>query len=107
MTKRLLVRYKNETFDITKFVDKHPGGQKALLTASNLDIDFKFDVAVPHSTAAKYLLHDCRVSTHANEDKCTSHSNIIDHNGTAAHQMDDHMIKTDESMEVFYGFHLC
>lgn len=95
MSKKFLVRYKNETFDITKFVDKHPGGRETLMTASNSDIDFKFDVAVPHSAAAKYLLNEYRVSTQCN-------NNVKNYDEKATH----HLMQTDESMEVVYGVDL-
>lgn len=102
MSEKLLVRYKNETFDITNFVDKHPGGREALLTASNSDIDFKFDVAVPHSAAAKYLLREYLVSSHEFEYGYNSDNKTNDRGGKAVRKIDDGLIKTDESMEVFH-----
>lgn len=133
---KLLVRYKNETFDLTKFVKKHPGGRSTLNAVLNSDIDYKFETAMPHSPAAKYLLREYRVSSQMNNndnkfdcellnggkvdsggghgDDDGSGTNIENNNHATSngydrisddHKMNgrdniDHLIKTDESMEV-------
>lgn len=127
---KLLVRYKNETFDLTKFVKKHPGGRSTLNAVLNSDIDYKFETAMPHSPAAKYLLREYRVSSqtnnndskfdsellnggHVDSSSGKSDSNNIENSSTSNgydrisgdRQMNgrdviDHLIKTDESMEV-------
>ncbi|XP_055320321.1 uncharacterized protein LOC129577397 isoform X2 [Sitodiplosis mosellana] len=73
---KLLVRYKNETFDLTQFAHKHPGGKNTLSAALNSDIDYKFETAMPHSQAAKYLLKEYRVSSQIN-----NNNNYNDHGG--------------------------
>lgn len=133
---KLLVRYKNETFDLTKFVQKHPGGRNTLNAVLNSDIDYKFETAMPHSPAAKYLLREYRVSSHVNNNDSKFDSELLngtidsgsdgggggdgdgdgsDNNTTntssSYDQIDghykmngrdniDHLIKTDDSMEV-------
>lgn len=138
---KLLVRYKNETFDLSKFVQKHPGGRNTLNAVLNSDIDYKFETAMPHSPAAKYLLREYRVSSQMNNNDnkfdcellngnvdsgggggvessdgiessnsiSSSTSNGYDrppqndfsgHHKTNGHDNIDHLIKTDESMEV-------
>lgn len=127
---KLLVRYKNETFDLTKFVKKHPGGRSTLSAVLNSDIDYKFETAMPHSPAAKYLLREYRVSSQitnnndnkfdcellngghvdsgGNADDSSIKSNITSNgydrissdNKMNGHDTIDHLVKTDESMEV-------
>lgn len=75
---KLLVRYKNETFDLTRFAHKHPGGKNTLSSAFNSDIDYKFETAMPHSQAAKYLLKEYRVSSQINNNNDNDDS---DHDG--------------------------
>lgn len=97
MSKKLLVRYKNKTFDVANFVEKHPGGPQPLLTALNTDIDVKFDSIVPHSAAAKYLMKDYLVSGLVNGGEINDACKIeYDHI--------DHIMKTDESMEVSFWY---
>lgn len=64
----MYVRYRNETYDITEFVKKHPGGSNTLNGMLNADIDFKFDKGMPHSEAAKYLMREYRVLNATNDD---------------------------------------
>lgn len=73
---RFLVRYKNEAYDLSEFVKKHPGGTNTLSGMLNSDIDLKFEMVTPHSDAAKYLIKEYRVtSTLDNVDSKTSNSN--------------------------------
>lgn len=132
---KLLVRYKNETFDLTHFAHKHPGGKNTLSAALNSDIDYKFETAMPHSQAAKYLLKEYRVSSQLNNNNdendgsgngnCNGSvsGNNKDHNShnkfdsevlnepngygeISEHETNgrddsvEHLIKTDDSMEV-------
>lgn len=106
---KLLVRYKNEMFDLTQFAHKHPGGKNTLSAVLNSDIDFKFETAMPHSPAAKYLLKEYRVSNQLNNNDNQFDSEQLNDKSSyderKQHQMDgrnniDQLIKTDESMEV-------
>lgn len=127
---KLLVRYKNETFDLTQFAHKHPGGRNTLSASINSDIDYKFETFMPHSQAAKYLLKEYHVSSQINNnnnnnddnDQC---SNDVDDNYNRHNKFDsdiltkengydemynnksdgrdnsaEHLIETDDSMEV-------
>lgn len=60
--KPFIIRYKNETYDISRFILKHPGGLGTLKGLSNTDIDERFKMAPPHSQSAMYLLNDYKVS---------------------------------------------
>lgn len=116
---KLLVRYKNEMFDLTQFAHKHPGGKNTLNAVHNSDIDFKFETAIPHSPAAKYLLKEYRVSNTSQmnnnyiddnkDNKCKNcewpnqqQNNLNDTLEHTTNERDiiDHLIETDDSMEV-------
>lgn len=123
---KFLVRYKNETFDLTNFVHKHPGGKNTLTSMLDSDIDFKFDKVMPHSDAAKYLINEYKISnqTNNNDNKCNcnlivdnnkidklkdnhnkniknnNHQCTFNKNGQAACDSYEHLVRTDESMEV-------
>lgn len=103
---KLLVRYKNERFDLTTFIHKHPGGKNTLNLAYNSDIDNKFDKIVPHSNAAKYLINEYKVPNGVNNND-DSFGNISamkieakSYDDTNSNQFIDNSIKIDESMEV-------
>lgn len=107
---KLIVRYQNETFDLTQFAHKHPGGTNTLNAALNSDIDYKFDTVMPHSPSAKYLLKEYRVASTLNNNSNKFDSEIVSEylsNGgeignqkTNGRDNSDHLIQTDDSMEV-------
>lgn len=127
---KLLVRYKNETFDLTKFVHKHPGGKGTLTSMLDTDIDYKFEMAMPHSDAAKYLINeykltnqmmnnnyksgDCNQTNNNNNELINEyqienisyhddgHPCTLDKNGQGTCDSYKHLIRTDNSMEVNY-----
>lgn len=104
--RKLLVRYRNQTFDLTNFAHKHPGGKNTLNGVLNSDIDYKFETSMPHSQAAKYLLNEYRVKLN----EVIKNDNTVDseqsNNGEIFQQKSngrdsvEHLIKTDDSMEV-------
>lgn len=110
---KLLVRYKNETFDLTHFAHKHPGGTNTLSAAIHSDIEYKFETSMPHSPAAKYLLKEYRVTNKLNNNDQQFNNEMVndqsengkfyDHKSNE-HDTIEHLIKTDESMEVSYKF---
>jgi 4-hydroxysphinganine ceramide fatty acyl 2-hydroxylase len=59
---KFIVKYKNDLFDITKFMSKHPGGVNTLSGYNQKNIDEKFQ-SVEHSPAAKYLLNEYKMTT--------------------------------------------
>lgn len=77
-----VVTYKNQLFDLTNFIPKHPGGINTLRGNNKKSIDEKFE-KVSHSSAAKYLLESYKIS-----------------------QEDSINAKLDESMEVSSKFSL-
>lgn len=75
-----LVRYRNETYDLAKFVHKHPGGRNTLSAVLNSDIDHKFENIMPHSDAAKYLINEYKISNRSssksNSDPANNNNDI-------------------------------
>lgn len=121
---KLLVRYKNETFDLTNFVHKHPGGTGTLTSMLDTDIDYKFENVMPHSDAAKYLINEYKLTnqTNNNHKNCDfnqannyepneyhienisyrddGHQCTLNKNGLGTCDSYKHLIRTDDSMEV-------
>lgn len=127
---KMYVRYRNETYDISEFMKKHPGGSNTLNGMLHANIDYKFDTGMPHSPAAKYLMREYKVSTNTNDydddddenekyhsynsDTSAMHSNHFnsisnDNNNNTKNNEDDPSgvnsnddipVYTDESMEV-------
>ena len=105
---KCLVRYENHLYDISDFMKKHPGGINTLGCMHNMDIDYKFENAPPHSAAAKYLMKEYRVrSTNNNNDGEKSfegeNSEWDRHrstNGPTDHQQFPDMQYSDDTMEV-------
>lgn len=58
MGDQFLVKYRNEMYDITNFVHKHPGGVNTLKGLENRDMTERFMKAPPHSDAAMYLMRE-------------------------------------------------
>ena len=86
MKKPFIVKYRNETYDISKFVDKHPGGINTLKGLENADMTSRFLKGPPHSDAAMYLMKEYRLEN-------VNNNNIGE-------------TKLDESMEVSMSSHL-
>lgn len=61
-----LVKYKSETFNLTKFLHKHPGGLGTLGALKNCDLTKVMDSISPHSEAAFYLLGEYKVQRDCN-----------------------------------------
>lgn len=58
---KFIVEYRNELYDVTEFLLKHPGGVNTLIGYNRKNIDEKFET-VEHSPAAKYLLNDYKLN---------------------------------------------
>lgn len=57
----ILVKYRNETFDISSFIHKHPGGMNTLKGLENSDITSRILKDPPHSEAAMHLMNEYKV----------------------------------------------
>lgn len=99
-TEKFIVRYRNETYDITNFLHKHPGGVNTLKGLENSDMTERFMKAPPHSDAAMYLMKEYKCENP--ESTKTKYLNG-DRNGNVKHIIqsnDGHTYTTvDESME--------
>lgn len=63
---KFIVEYRNQLYDITEFMRKHPGGINTLHGYNRKDIEEKFR-KVDHSAAAEYLLKDYKLKKHVDE----------------------------------------
>jgi cytochrome b involved in lipid metabolism len=52
-----LIIYKNEVFDVSNFVDAHPGGPQYLLVYAGRDCSIEFDQAGHSEYAQKQMRH--------------------------------------------------
>ncbi|XP_024015284.1 cytochrome b5 [Eutrema salsugineum] len=75
-----------KVYDVTKFLDDHPGGVDVLLSASGKDATDEFE-EVGHSSSAKFLLDEFYVgdidsihSTKAKDSSTTTYSNQTEQN---------------------------
>lgn len=57
-----LVKYKNETFDLHKFLHKHPGGVRTLASLRGCDLTKLMSQDPMHSRAAFYLMQEYKVN---------------------------------------------
>lgn len=60
MTDRIIVFFKNEKYDITDFVNSHPGGRQVLIKCNGRDIEKHMNKA-DHSEYAYSLLEKYKV----------------------------------------------
>lgn len=63
MDRKIIVRYRDERYDLTEFMKKHPGGMNTLSGTANTDIDLKFDKTMPHSSAARHLIKEYKIDS--------------------------------------------
>lgn len=57
---KLIVEFKNSSYDLTSFIFKHPGGVTTLSKNSDRNIEKAF-YATDHSKAAEHLLNEYKI----------------------------------------------
>lgn len=67
-----LVKYKNETYNLKRFLHKHPGGRNTLAPLKNCDLTKILSQAPPHSDAAFYLMKEYRIEPGQNNNNDNS-----------------------------------
>lgn len=107
-----IITYRNEVYDITRFIKKHPGGVNTLTGLNNRDIEGRLKLAPPHSGSAMYLLREYKLDNqkHNYVESMKSNGHL---NGNSTHHESNgknrtngtnglHDLKNgvDESMEV-------
>ncbi|XP_040170887.1 dihydroceramide fatty acyl 2-hydroxylase FAH2 [Anopheles arabiensis] len=70
----LIVRYKNQWYDLTEFAHKHPGGKNSLTGLHEKDMAERFDRAPGHSQAAKYLMKEYQIKHDPKQKQQNGHS---------------------------------
>ncbi|KAL7735189.1 hypothetical protein ACLKA6_014905 [Drosophila palustris] len=106
---KLIVKYRQQYYDLSKFMHKHPGGITNLKGLNDADITARFLKAPPHSDAAMYLMREYKVDPTEHEgikskkskerpSKSTTENGIelLQHPKEAEDSNNNHM---DESME--------
>lgn len=63
---KFIVEYKNELYDVTEFILKHPGGVNTIIGYNHKNIDEKFE-NIDHSPAARYLLNDYKLKNNPSD----------------------------------------
>lgn len=81
------MKYRNEVYEISKFISKHPGGINTLKGLENSDMTSRFLKGPPHSDAAMYLMKEYKIK---------KDESIIDNNNLGEKP------NTDDSMEVSF-----
>ncbi|CAH1707771.1 unnamed protein product [Chironomus riparius] len=74
---KLVVKYGDNKYDLTKFIRIHPGGENILKYKNNKNIDLEFDNS-NHSEAAKNLLKEYKLETEVERDEGIE--NLVDWN---------------------------
>ncbi|XP_064552100.1 uncharacterized protein Fa2h [Drosophila montana] len=70
---KFIVKYRQQYYDLSEFMHKHPGGISSLKGLSQTDMTSRFMKAPPHSDAAMYLMREYKVSAQDHEsDKRTN-----------------------------------
>ncbi|KAM8712115.1 hypothetical protein ACLKA7_012611 [Drosophila subpalustris] len=106
-----IVKYRQQYYDLSKFMHKHPGGITNLKGLNDADMTARFLKAPPHSDAAMYLMREYKVDptelegnknkkTKERPSKTTTTTNgieLLQHAKEAEDSNNNHM---DESMEV-------
>ncbi|XP_059622480.1 uncharacterized protein LOC132265729 [Phlebotomus argentipes] len=103
----LIIKYRNELYDISEFAHKHPGGIGTLGgLGQNADITQRFATMPPHSAAAKYLMKEYRVTGAPKMERNGHTANGIHlnghnyhHRGKEANNNGDLHAALDDSME--------
>uniref|UniRef100_A0A182KEA3 Fatty acid 2-hydroxylase n=1 Tax=Anopheles christyi TaxID=43041 RepID=A0A182KEA3_9DIPT len=82
-TNPLIVKYKNQWYDLTEFAHKHPGGKNSLTGLHEKDMAERFDRAPGHSNAAKYLMKEYKIKTETKQNghSLNGHTKVIANGG--------------------------
>lgn len=58
---KFIVKYRQQYYDLSNFIDKHPGGVNTLKGLNQTDMTARFLKAPPHSDAAMYLMREYKI----------------------------------------------
>lgn len=109
-----IVKYRQQYYNLSKFMHKHPGGISTLKGLNEADMTARFMKAPPHSDAAMYLMREYKVGPAEYENhkktkgqrqsKATENGvELLQH---AKEPEDSNNNHTDESMEVTKKFNI-
>ncbi|ALC40854.1 fa2h [Drosophila busckii] len=100
LSDKFIVKYRQQLYDLSQFMHKHPGGINTLKGLSQADITARFQKAPPHSDAAMYLMREYKVNDGASRRLETAKLKAIElpeqSNSSEEDNNNNHL---DESME--------
>lgn len=88
---KFIVKYRQQLYDLSEFMHKHPGGINTLKGLSGADMTARFMKAPPHSDAAMYLMKEYKIDSEAYQQNSRQRPRDTEDNNNN---------KLDESMEV-------
>ncbi|XP_017049956.1 dihydroceramide fatty acyl 2-hydroxylase FAH2 [Drosophila ficusphila] len=102
---KYIVKYRQQYYDLSRFMHKHPGGINTLKGLNNGDMTGRFMKAPPHSDAAMYLMKEYKIDPedYQNTKFAQKEADLDESNGTIRQRVketeDKNNNHTDESME--------
>lgn len=66
---KFIVKYRQQYYDLSKFMHKHPGGVNTLKGLNQTDMTARFLKAPPHSDAAMYLMREYKIDAQDYENR--------------------------------------
>lgn len=60
-TNKFIVKYRQQYYDLSNFIGKHPGGVNTLKGLNQTDMTARFLKAPPHSDEAMYLMREYKI----------------------------------------------
>ena len=114
---KFIVQFKNNSYDLTNFLHKHPGGVGSLNGLNNMNMESRFMKGPPHSDAAMYLMKEYQIAAApaaVDDNQKIKKRNSSNNNGVNGHvngisgektvkngeELNREFFKNDESMEV-------
>jgi len=103
---QFIVKYRQQYYDLSRFLHKHPGGINTLKGLNSGDMTARFLKAPPHSDAAMYLMREYKIDPDDSRKTKSGHNEAELRNGDeelrhrARETEDKNNNQVDESMEV-------
>lgn len=103
---KFIVKYRQQYYDLSRFMHKHPGGINTLKGLNSGDMTARFLKAPPHSDAAMYLMREYKIDPEDSRKPKSSQRETLHHDedGTLRQRPreteDKNNNQVDDSMEV-------
>lgn len=100
---KFIVKYRQNFYDISEFIKKHPGGINTLKGLNNGDMTSRFMHAPPHSDAAMYLMNEYKLKG-IDKKRSIKNGKKPQENGIELLEEDSNNNQLDDSMEVSFKY---